>query len=252
MVESIKYQGEFMKVILMAMAISTSLLAQEILLVSDPWPPYMYGKEGSPVEKGSALNAVDAIFKEAGLNLKTLLCPWKRCLALIEDGKFDGGLFLGKNSEREAYMLFSDPIVEVPTVLWYKADRADAIDWNSWSDLEKYKIAIVPTYNYGDEFKKEREVRGLQLFSGKTEPENLQKVLSGDVDCMPGNRVVIQHMIDQNPELKGKFKYAMKPLTTSSYHLSFSKKSSHKGQLDKVNAAIKKLRGSGQLDKFFQ
>lgn len=50
--------------------------------------------------------------------------PWKRCLAMLEQGHADGALDIFHSQERDALLLYpSEPLSEVEFVLFYANER---------------------------------------------------------------------------------------------------------------------------------
>lgn len=59
-------------------------------MVSDDWAPYIYWHEGQP--KGIDYEVANEVLKRLGIDVDWQLLPWKRCLAMVEQGAADGVL----------------------------------------------------------------------------------------------------------------------------------------------------------------
>ncbi len=79
------------------------------LLVKDPWPPYTVGESGSIVEKGLIVEVLTELFRRVDLPFRMELCPWKRCVYMVQTQKADALMLTVKTAEREKFAYFAKP-----------------------------------------------------------------------------------------------------------------------------------------------
>jgi len=73
---------------LLLACLSPSALGERLRLVSDDWAPYIYQQNGQP--HGIDYEVTTEVFKRLGVEVEWQFLPWKRCLAMIEQGLADG------------------------------------------------------------------------------------------------------------------------------------------------------------------
>ena len=74
--------------ILLLACLSPLAQAERLRLVSDDWAPYVYQQNGQP--RGIDYEVTTQVFKRLGVEVEWQFLPWKRCLAMIEQGLADG------------------------------------------------------------------------------------------------------------------------------------------------------------------
>ena len=169
--------------------LSLAAYGEKLRIVTEPWAPYVY-------EEGGAMQGLDyettvTVFQRLGVEVQWQFLPWKRCLAMLDQGHADGALDIFHSHDRDALLLYpSEPLSEVEFVLFYANDRphpAQALD-----DLRGLTVGISPGYLYGAPFSEST------LFNREPAPSheaNFGKLLLGRVDLVITDRRVGQHVI---------------------------------------------------------
>ena len=80
--------------------------APELLIVGEPYPPYLFIKDGEVT--GIDAEIIKHVMAKLGIEYKFLLCPLIRCLIMLEDGQADVGLSLPKTLGIELYARYPD------------------------------------------------------------------------------------------------------------------------------------------------
>jgi len=240
-------------IILILICLTHNLSAEEIKFVKlseDPWPPFTYG-ETIPTG-GYAIEFTKAIFKELNIGYEIRLYPWKRCLQQMKDGTRDGVILSGINKERQGYMIFTDPIMYDRDLIWYSASRETPVVWDDFEDLKNYTIATTLGFSYGKSFE---EAAGKYMFKidyANNDLQNFKKILSGRNDIFICNETVAMGLFKNNPEFKGKFKSAQKPLKEVTLHMAFSKNSNAAALVPRINKIIQKLHEKGTFEEILK
>ncbi len=91
--------------ILLLACLSPMALGERLRLVSDDWAPYVY-RDGGRV-RGIDYEVTTEVFRRLGVEVYWQFLPWKRCLALVEQGHADGVMDIFQLESRKAYMVLS-------------------------------------------------------------------------------------------------------------------------------------------------
>ncbi len=237
--------------------LSSLLLAQEITkitLIQDPWPPYTFGKAGEIPSRGFAVEISKEIFQRLNIQTDLMLFPWKRCLLQLKLGEKDGIMLLTKNTERQEYMDFTDKLMDSQDMIWYypekfKAHVGKEFSWDTFRDLKPYKIGHTAGFNYGERYDEAVREHNLIEEYANTDEQNFKKLFRGRIDIFVCNDNAAYEVFNIHPELKGKFKFAKKPLQRVEYFMAFSKKSPARSLLPQINHIIAQMKNDGTINK---
>jgi polar amino acid transport system substrate-binding protein len=171
--------------------LSFTALGEKLRIVTEPWAPYVYIQDGQA--RGLDYETAAIVFERLGIEVEWQFLPWKRCLAMLEQGQADGALDIFQNAEREGSLLYpSEPLSYVEFVLFYANARPHPV--KSLNDLRGLTVGVSPGYAYGVAF------LGSPLFvreAGPSHEANFGKLLLGRVDLVITDRRVGQHLLDQ-------------------------------------------------------
>ncbi|NWA84821.1 ABC transporter substrate-binding protein [Pseudomonas sp. D2002] len=169
--------------------LSLTAYGEKLRIVTEPWAPYVYDENGSM--RGLDYETTVIVFQRLGVDVEWQFLPWKRCLAMLDQGHADGALDIFHSHERDALLLYpSEPLSDVEFVLFYANDRphpAETLD-----DLRGLTVGTSPGYLYGDAFSDST------LFNREPAPSheaNFGKLSLGRIDLVITDRRVGQHVI---------------------------------------------------------
>lgn len=95
---------------------------ERLRIVSDDWAPYLYQENGQA--KGIDYEITNEVFKRLGVEVQWQFLPWKRCLAMVEQGLADAVMDIFKVDSRQDYMVYPDePMSQVEFVLYQARSR---------------------------------------------------------------------------------------------------------------------------------
>lgn len=104
----------------------------------DFYPPFIWvDASGNP--QGFSVEFLDLLEKETGLDFELELMPFSEALERIENGKADMINLIFKTPEREKYILFSKPLFEIESNIYYRKNLNVA----NISDLNPYIVGAV-------------------------------------------------------------------------------------------------------------
>jgi len=163
----------------------------EVRLASDVWPPFT-NVFGQP---RFAMELVHEALARAGVVAETSVVDWTEVISGIRDSKFDGSAAMWRNSERESYLLFSQPYLENRLVLVGR--KGSDVDAATLEELSSKRIAVVERYAYGEAVD---DAGGVELVEGTGDQENLEKLLRGEVDYMLVDQLLIRYLLEHQQE----------------------------------------------------
>ena len=186
----------------------------EVKLGADIWPPFTDVKENTSI---LTVLVQEALYRR-NINSDIEFDKWKDVMNKIDRGDLDGSPALWESPERMEKYFFSKPYLYSQLVLvGRKGSDVSAI---SFSDLAGKRIGVVQDYAYGDFDGRDK----VELVDGKGNQANLEKLLSGDVDYMLVDALIIQYMLKyQLNDVTSYLAIGQKPLLTKSLHLGLRK-----------------------------
>lgn len=175
--------------IVLLICLSPLVQAERLRIVSDDWAPYIYQENGQP--RGLHFEVASEVFRRLGVEVDWLFLPWKRCLAVVEQGQADGILGLFKLPEREAFILYpQEPLSQVEFVLFQSRARPHQV--HTLHDLDGLTIGTSPGYKYGAEF---NEAKSFRREPAPSHISNFGKLALGRIDLLVTDRHVGEYLL---------------------------------------------------------
>ncbi|WP_166361389.1 substrate-binding periplasmic protein [Pseudomonas akapageensis] len=169
--------------------LSLTAHGEKLRIVTEPWPPYVYLENGKP--KGLDYEATALVFQRLGIDVEWQFLPWKRCLAMLEQGQADGALDIFQTRERESQLFYpGEALSEVEFVLFYANARPHPVQ--TLDDLQGLTVGISPGYTYSEAF---RESSAFKREPGPTHEANFGKLVKGRIDLFITDRRVGRQVV---------------------------------------------------------
>ena len=169
--------------------LSLAAYGEKLRIVTEPWAPYVYEEQGTM--QGLDYETTVIVFQRLGVEVQWQFLPWKRCLAMLDQGHADGALDIFHSHERDALLLYpSEPLSEVEFVLFYANERPHPVQ--SLEEVRGLTVGTSPGYLYGAAFSDST------LFNREPAPSheaNFGKLMLGRIDLVITDRRVGQHVI---------------------------------------------------------
>ncbi|MBT2340152.1 transporter substrate-binding domain-containing protein [Pseudomonas fluorescens] len=173
------------------LCLSVAARAEKLRIVTEPWAPYVYEENGKVVGLDYETTAI--VFKRLGIDVEWQLLPWKRCLAMLEQGLADGALDIFHSDGRDATLLYpSEPLSDVEFVMFYANARPHP--FRTFDDLKGLTVGTSPGYLYSQAFSES------SLFERETAPTheaNFGKLQLGRIDLLITDRRVGRYVLKQ-------------------------------------------------------
>lgn len=224
-----------------AMAISVSACSSSsddkvlVMATNAEFPPYEY-HDGDAVV-GIDADIAAAIAEELGMELKIEDMAFDSIIPAVDSGKADIGLAgITVSEDRLANVDFTDTYAHSSQVVIVKEDSAIT----SPSDLEGKKVG-VQLGTTGDLYAE--DIKDVQLERYNKGFEAVQAVIQNKIDAVIIDREPAKVFIEENEGLK----ILDESFTEEDYAIAVKK--GNQELVDKINAALKKLKDSGKLDE---
>ena len=204
------------------------------------YPPWVIAEE-RPFS-GIDIDIIKTLSAELSLETKFKKCPWKRCLAMMENGKVDMMTGLFRTPEREAFMAFIEPAYfEDPPKVFY-VPKGGSIKIDSYDDLKSLKIGIVRETKYFDQFDADASLKKHEV---SREEQLVLMLAKGRIDTFVSTASQADYTIAKEG-FRGKFaKASFRPGEGDVSYLALSKKSPFLKDKAKFDQAVKRAVDSG-------
>jgi polar amino acid transport system substrate-binding protein len=217
---------------------------------TDPWPPYFVENESGLVESGVGYELINELFSLIpGVDASFPIVPWKRALLEVERGLKDSIALLLKNDARARYMVFTQPVIQSPSWMYYNLQRfPNGFEWESVKDFKNLRIGIVRGYSYGEPLDSFIIKAPENIFEVTTSKQLFSMLQRQHIDVVPENASVANDIVASQGWTKT-LGHAQKMVNTDILHIGISKKSKFVSLIPKLNEAIETLRLSGRIDQ---
>ncbi|MDA8122819.1 MAG: transporter substrate-binding domain-containing protein, partial [Deltaproteobacteria bacterium] len=165
---------------------------------------------------------------------------YSEVLEWLETGKADLIHDTAYSEERSLFLDFTDPIIEMPEVIFTRADQENI---NGFESLQGKSVAAVRQHISHLYLKQYPEIH-LRLVDTPTEAFYL--LVHGDVDVFVYPKQVVTYMA-QELRIGDKIKIVGNPLRILRYSMVVKK--GNREVLDLLNEGIRKVRASGEYDR---
>lgn len=227
-------------VLVSALLIAPAALARTVTFASGDWSPY----QGDNLPHGGpAAQVVSEAFAQEGWTVEYRYLPWARGLESTRQAELDGTFLYSYNAERGEIFLYSDPVISLETVVFYRNDKP--VSWENPDDLKGKVLGAVVAYDYGFV----TEAAGFTLDRVGAPENNYRKLQAGRVDAVL-EEVQVGLGLARSVGAADQISFFAKPIKADPYHLIVSR-DHPEGQLiiDTFNAGLQKLKDSGRFDE---
>lgn len=166
-----------------ALPVYSIIQPKSISLVTEPWEPYI----GMELKNGGYVTEiVTTAFQRMGYDCFVDYTSWERSIREAKAGHYDGLLGAYHTEERAKYFKFPNPIVQSRVALFALKDRE--IRFKKLEELSPYKIGVIASYSYTEEFDNATYLNKLSSYSTRI---NIKQLLTGRIDLLIGSEEVV-------------------------------------------------------------
>ena len=209
---------------------------------SNNFPPMnVLDKDGNLTGFGCDLS--DAVMKAVGRQVTHIHSPhWVQVLEWLDSGKADFIHDTGYTKDRDKFLDYSNPIIEMPEVIFVRPDQYDVTDIDS---LKGKTVACVKKHITDLHLQKFPEINRHVV---KTPIEGLYELITGKVDAFIYPKQIVLYLA-QKLRLGDKIKIAGDPLRILTW--SMVVKEGNEKVLNLLNQGIAKVRESGEYERIY-
>jgi len=211
-------------------------------LASDEWPPF----SSSGDNNGVAITLVNYALQQMKVKHDFVITSFDSVLTGLNTGKYDGSAALWKTPERESYLLFSEPYLQNQLILVGK--KGSNINILTSDGLSGKKVGIVSNYAYDNTFLDQQDIHFVKSVSDQ---ENLEKLLSGKIDYMLVDALLIEYLKKYQANDVNKYlEVGSHPFQRKSLYFAVSKSNPDaQNIINNFNREIRKMMRNGTYNK---
>ena len=215
-----------------------------IKLAADVWPPFT-DIDG---QKALALDLVKEALARTGVKVEFDVLEFDDVINGIDQKRFDGSAALWLSEERSAKYLFSYSYMQNQLILVGK--KGSDVSATSFHDFDGVKIGIVEGYAYDAEI----ESNKVKMVTGESDQQNLERLLSGEIDYMLVDDLLIQYMLKyQVNDVREFLEISDVPILVKSLHFAIRKDVDNAETIiSNFNAEIKDRIADGSYNKILE
>jgi len=214
--------------------------SQTVTFASGDWEPY----QGETLDAGGpAAKVVSESFASQGWTVKFQYLPWARGLEETKMAQLDGTFLYSYNDERNQDFIYSEPVIELETVVFYWKDRA--LSWEKPEDLKEKTLGAVVAYDYGFV----TEDAGYKLDRIGVPENNFRKLQAGRLDGVM-EEIQVGLGLARAVGVEDSIAYVPQPIKAVPYHLIVSRAHPQaQAIVDTFNAGLEHLKSTGRLNE---
>ncbi|MCJ8332830.1 MAG: transporter substrate-binding domain-containing protein [Epibacterium sp.] len=220
--------------------------ADPIVITSGEYPPFT----GEALPEGGLVNGlVTEIAKKAGVEFTFEYLPWKRALALTQQGQKAASSYWAERSDQTGLTMVG-PVQVGETVLFYRKDKPIP-EFASAEEIKDIRIGATLGYGYFPGFWENGENGTYVIQTAKDDISNFRKLKAGRIDAFVIDRIVGWTLVQENftAEDRAVFAASETALAESYGYLQVSTQAEGGSELaQKLQAAFDAMKASGALE----
>ncbi|WP_260957518.1 substrate-binding periplasmic protein [Pseudomonas citri] len=221
--------------VVVLLCLSLAARAEKLRIVTEPWAPYVYEENGRVLGLDYETTAI--VFKRLGIDIEWQFLPWKRCLAMLEQGMADGALDIFHSDERDSLLLYpSEPLSDVEFVMFYANARPHP--FRTLDELSGLTVGTSPGYLYGQAF---MDSTVFERETAPTHEANFGKLQLGRIDLLITDRRVGRRVLQQM-QLSGQFTENPMVVSRQSQYLAVRRKAGMDLLVQRFSAELKRFK----------
>jgi len=239
--------------VLTLFATKSAMASPKVKVVVEHWPPWEIAldKKKQNVSSGVAVDLLKELFARLNMEMELTTVIWARALIKIETGDVDLIPMITFSKERNAFMVFTDPVYVDSFLFAYSTNQFKHFQWQELKELAPYKIGATRGYHYSDSWKKAIDKYQLKINYNKNDISHLKMLLLGRIDLAP---LLYSNAQATMSTLSGyvSIQFSKKPLATIPMFLGISRKSFLISKVSEINQVLKEMREDGTYKKILK
>jgi polar amino acid transport system substrate-binding protein len=208
--------------VILCLALPRLAAGQPLNIITDPYPPYGYVKDGEIV--GCTVDLIKLLLKRTGIDGKFIMYPWARAYKMAQKEKDILIYQLAYSKERDHLFQLVGPIYHSADYFWKLKSRKD-IALKNLEDARQFRVGTVREYFTHKYLLEKGFEEGKNLEAVPDDDMNVKKLASGRIDLMLLDEMVFNYRVEALGYNRDDFEKAFVLITTYSY-LGFSRQTS--------------------------
>ena len=217
----------------------------EFVLANSPYPPYVM-PENHPLGPGIDMEIALRALEKLGIRATVRIAPFKRVLAMLEEGQADMTTTLSYRAERDAYLLWSEPY-RTDTAYVFFTVKGSPFDPARLEDLRGRTVGMVRGFAYPQSFAGDPHITRVEA----PHMESLVgMLLAGRFDAIIVNSMAGRYELQATGRM-GDVRQAPFEIRTPDDRgtvMGFSKVRGHEDLLGRFNAEMRRMVADGTVD----
>lgn len=225
----------------------------QLTLGFDIWEPYQFIDVGDYV-RGLDIEIAQTVANHMNCELNFVQATWVELLQDLQRGDVDMLMGASYTEERAEFAHFSAPYRDEQFVVFVRDEEQRNFNQQSIEAIVEagYRLGIVDSYYYGDEFQQlyedARDANGSEQFISALMGEfNLVRLLDRDIDGFIEDAVV-GHSLIRRKGLTDYISASAVELDARDVYIMLSRETVDEHQLEAINEALAELVESGEHD----
>jgi polar amino acid transport system substrate-binding protein len=228
------------------LASASPLLAIHLSFTTQSLEPFSY--HSATGAAGPSVDIVNTICDEMKADCIVDLYPWRRAYYEVQRGRANGIFFIGKNPEREKWLMFSPPIVL--TEYGFFVNNNNPLVYKNPGDIEGYIVGVFGPSNTSASLQEIKiEMINFYIDMEDNDESGFRKLSVKRVNAVYSNRDVGYSLI-KKLELSN-IRYAGAHCKLF-YYFAFNPKLTPTKWIEQFNATYRKLYHSGKIHQILQ
>lgn len=224
-----------------------------VRLVTVEFAPYEFEEQEGSVKiiKGIQVDMVKRMCELAGIRYSIELLPFKRAYEEVLSLKKDCIFNFYKNSERLALFDYTDPLLNNPLVIFVRKGEETKIRFSGMvEELKGYQIGVMLGYTYSPDFDEAIKNNSITVNPVSSHEINLRKLSHKRIDMYICEQNVGLYTAKEIG-LTEQVAFLETPFKIQQGYLGIAKNNPKKAIIEKLNAALKQIKDSGEYSSFF-
>ena len=235
------------KSVILLLALCQPVAAEQYTVLTEQLAPVHFEEDGEV--KGIATEIIQAIFKEANLESKIEIYPWKRAYSIALKEKNTFIYTINRTEKREDLFKWIGPILFKETNLYKLKSRTD-IQIKNIDDVKNYTTTVILGHSLTSKLLGHGFTEGKELITTTNKKQQVKVFLKGHADLITGNQYTIYNSL----KAAGHSMSEVEPvffITSQGYYLG-ANKNTDDTVINQLEQANEKIQNSGLIPELIQ
>ncbi|MGB1238033.1 MAG: substrate-binding periplasmic protein [Pseudomonadales bacterium] len=222
--------------------VTPQVSAQTLRVALDEYPPWNIttGKRA----EGINVEVMRRLSQRLKVDLEFVVCPWKRCLKMMEVGAVDMLPGVLKRPEREAYMHFLAPAYKTHSNKAFYLRSDNPFRLKRYQDLAGQRIGVLNGARYFNAFDDDRQLHKVALYDTE---QQVDKLLKEQIDVFIGTETQVDYFLSRHTVRSAVIKAQYKYQKPTAVYITLAKRSAFTAQLPMLEKVLGQMVASGEV-----